>query len=625
MAILLFFSFPAAKRQGIGLLVHLHRTAEQRFEARTTKFGPLIRDVERRVPPDQPILIQVPKGASALQRDFVVNYWLYPRKIYSVQLLQLAGENIRQFVRTHGIRWWYRRGKLEYLGGPAPPLEQTQPVCSLHSGSVARAAIGILLALAHFLVVGACIVGGVDRRRLLASRIERVALSYLVGAGAVGAWVVLCFVTGIGVRLSTVFFSLPLALAGFVLSRYLARGRSASFWSSRGDASDSGGSSGGASGMRSLVSSHRIDVIAVLIALLLVGVLTLRALAMPMGGYDARYQWAHKAHVMLHEDSIWDGGFQDPQLLHAHPKYPLLIPGIEAAVFLYAGGFNDQYVTLLFPLFLGALLAVLHSGLAPLGRRWGRGLAVLALLLVPVYWGYEIARDGAAAFAAYPDLPLSAFAGAAMVYLLRARARECTHLYLISALLMLFCGLSKAEGKVHFIVFLALALAPLLFDAGSRSQLRSALAAFGGAAFLLALYELAVVHPTRVGMIPDDYSRLLGWGNIATNLGRLPEIIRMLSSDFFLSPRFGFSGLVLIAAALLFSRGGAWRQALLPLCYVALLLASYGVPYLVLPEEIWIKNYTWSAGRLLLQLVPMTFFAVALMLLPRHRSSAAAP
>ena len=623
MAVLLFLSFPAAQRQGIGVLTHLQRSAEQRFAARTTGFGPLIRDVERRVPPDEPILIQAPKGASALHWDLVINYWLYPRRIYSVKLLQLAGEDIQRFIQAHQIRWRYRRGKLENLGGPASPLKRMRLPCSLHTGSTARVAIGILLALAHFLLVGAFIVGGVDRHRLVSSRIERVALSYLVGTGAVGAWVVICFATGIGVRVSTVFFSLLLALAFFAFSRYMARRRPASSPDLARGSSGKGDPTRRGVRMPALAPSHRIERIAALIAFLLIGMLALRALAMPMGGYDARYQWAHKAHIMLHEDSIWGSGFQDPQSIHGHPRYPLLIPSVEAVVFLYAGGFNDQYVTLLFPLFLGALLVVLYSGLEALGRQRGRGLAVLALLLVPGYWGYGIARDGAAAFSAYPDLPLSAFTTAAMVYLLRARADRSTQLYLISALLILFCGLTKSEGRVHFLVFVTLALAPLAFATGSRSQLRSALPVFGAAGFLLVLYQLAVVSPTQAGFIPDDYSQLVSWERITGNFGRLYRIIPMLSGEYFLSVRFGFPGLLLVAATLFFLRGRSGVQALLPLCYVGLLAALYCGPYLVLPDEIWEKNYTWSAGRLILQLVPMTFLAVSMLVLPCHQPPAA--
>lgn len=162
---------------------------------------------------------------------------------------------------------------------------------------------------------------------------------------------------------------------------------------------------------------------------------------------------------------------------------------------------------------------VLYHGLEALGRQRGRGLAVLALLLVPGYWGYGIARDGAAAFSAYPDLPLSAFTTASMVYLLRARAHRSAHLYLIPALLILFCGLTKSEGKVHFLVFVTLALVPLAVGASNRPQLRSALAAFAGAGFLLVLYELGVVQPTQAGFIPDDYSQLVSWERITGNFG----------------------------------------------------------------------------------------------------------
>jgi hypothetical protein len=623
MAVLLFFSAPAARREALGVLTHLERSPAERFAVRTTGFGPLVRAVASRVPPDEPILIQAPTGAAPLHSDLVIHYWLYPRKIYSVESLRLAGEDVRQFARAHGILWGYREGRLENLGGPAPPPTRSELPCSLHSGTPLRVGVGILLALAHFLLVGALIVSGVGRGRLVLSRIEGVALSYLVGTGAVGVWTILCFTTGIGVRLSTVSLSLLLAFAFFAFRSRGRRKRSRSSPNSRSDSSEEGGPAGRGSRRRGLSPFGRTEGIAALVALLLVGLLTLRALAMPMGGYDARYQWAHKAHVMLHEASIWGSGFQDPQSLNGHPRYPLLIPSVEAVVFLYAGGFNDQYVTLLFPLFLGALLALLCSGLEALGRRRGRGLAVLALLLVPAYWGYGIARDGAAAFSGYPDLPLSAFATAAMVYLLRARVRPSAHLYLISALLILFCGLTKSEGKVHALVFIALALAFLAAGRSARAELRSALPAFGAVACLLALYELAVVQPTPPGPIPDDYSELVRWERITGDLGRLASIVPMLAREYFLSVRLGFPGLLLAAAALFFLRRGAGAQALLPACYVGLMLGLYSGPYLVLPEEIWEKNYIWSAGRLMLQLVPMTFLAASMLVLPCRPPAAA--
>ena len=625
MAVLLCFSFPAALKQAARVQLHHQLSPKQQLADRTAGYASLIRGVEWRIPPDEPIIIQAPERSNPLSLywDRIINYWLYPRKIYSFKALRLAGEDIQQFIEARGIRWRYRSGKLVNLGKPAPPPERRQLPCSLHSGSTARVAIGIFLALAHFLLVGACIIEGLGCGRLLVSRIERVALWYLVGTGATGAWALLCFTTGIGVRLSTVLSSIPLALTFFVSRKPRAGRRLAPSSDLRSGGSERGEPTGRASKTPAAKPSHRMDRIAAFVAFLMLGALVLRALAMPMGGYDDRYLWAHKAHIMLHESSIWESGFQDPQSLQAHPEYPLLIPGVEAVVFLYTGGFNDQYVTLLFPLFFGALLVVLYAGLEALGRRRGRGLAVLALVMVPVYWGYGMERDGAAAFSAYPDLPLSAFAATAMIYFLRAREHGSTQLYLISALLILFCGLTKSEGKVHFLVFVVLALTPLAVGIGPRGQLRSPLAAFAGAGLLLALYELAVVHPTQPGILPDDYSKFIGWEQISANLERLPSIIQMLSKEYFLSVRFGFSGLVLVAAALFFLRVRSGSHALGPLCYVGALLVLYCGPYLVLPETVWREIHYWSSGRLVLQLLPMTFLAVSLLVLPRCHSPAA--
>jgi hypothetical protein len=138
---------------------------------------------------------------------------------------------------------------------------------------------------------------------------------------------------------------------------------------------------------------------------------------------------------------------------------------------------------------------------------------------------------------------------------------------------------------------------------------------------LLLLYELAVVQPTPAGILSDDYSKYASWEQITANLGRLPGIVQMLSSEYFLSVRFGFSGLVLVAATLFLVRVRWVGQGLGPLLYVGVLLALYCGPYLVLPEAVWREIYHWSAGRLIFQLIPMTFLAASLLILPRHDSS----
>ncbi len=121
-------------------------------------------------------------------------------------------------------------------------------------------------------------------------------------------------------------------------------------------------------------------------------------------------------------------------------------------------------------------------------------------------------------------------------------------------------------------------------------------------------------------MIPDDYSQFLTWEQVSANSARLGSIVPMLAKEYFLSVRFGFPGLLLARrrSLLLPRRTAAARRC----CRSATWCCSRSIycgPYLVLPEEEWRKTYTWSAGRLTLQLVPMVFLAAALLVLPRAR------
>ena len=66
-------------------------------------------------------------AASITFLNRIIDYWLSPRKIYSVKALRLAGEDVRRFIQERGIRWRYGSGKLVSLGDPAP-LPQSGPL-----------------------------------------------------------------------------------------------------------------------------------------------------------------------------------------------------------------------------------------------------------------------------------------------------------------------------------------------------------------------------------------------------------------------------------------------------------------------------------------------------------------
>ena len=550
-----------------------------------------------------------------LYEDRIVDYWLYPRRIYSASALEHRGEDVQRFVEKEGINWLYDGNELDTLDPsrlPAVPAAAPQRPCALSPAHPLRAGAGVLAALTHFLVLGICILKGVGADRLLGSRMERIAVSFLIGAGGTGLWTLTLFATGLGVRLPTVLLSLIAGLVAFLYGRRRSR-ETASAREGVGRERPPEPRLLGA-GTR----TRRQNRVALIAAATLLGVLVLRAVALPMSGYDDRYQWAHKAHIMLHEDGIRSSAFRDPQSLQAHPKYPLLIPSIEAVVFLYAGGFDDQYATVLFPLFLGALLPIFYRGLESLRGPQGAGPLTLALAVVPFYWSYGSRFDSAAAFTGYPDLPLSVFLAAAIIYLLRGRASASPSFYSLSALLLLFTALTKAEGRLHAVIFLLAAAGFLLWTSGTgaRARIVRESAAFVGAALLIAIHELLVVRPTQTGIVFDDYSALLTWDRLVANSGRIPSIAAMLATDIFLSPRFGFFGLLLAGATILWWRRAS-AEASMPLVYVVFAALLFGVPFVLLPEPLWRSVYFWSAGRLLVQVLPVGFLALCLQALPR--------
>lgn len=569
--------------------------AEERSLARVGGLLPLIRRVESRVSPREAVLFDVRQVVQPLYTERVLDYWLYPRKVYSAEALRLRGADRSDFLAARGVSWVCAPPELSFVGAGARAEEEAPPFP--RSAHPARAGAGILLALAHFLVVGYGLLLATGAAPLLGSRVETAALSFLLGMGVVATLSVLSFVLGHGVSLVPVLLPLAPALAVIAGSR-ARRARSA-------------GSGAGAPTART-----RRDAATVLAAALVL-VLVLRAVATPMEGYDDRYQWAHKAHILLEEKSVRGEGFQDPYGVHFHPRYPLLVPGAEAAVFLFAGAFDDQYVKVLFPLSWAAALVVLFQCLRLFAGGPGRGAALLLLVLVPYYWGYERGGDHGAAFQAYPDLILSAFATSALAFFLRGLAAPGVRLHAVSALLLLFAGLTKSEGGVHVLLLLALAAFWLPRRAGRpRLAFLRSFAPYAGAALLVGLYEVAVVRRTQPGFLPDDYSVLFTPDRLAAGAGRGGAALADYARDVFLSRRFAFFGLVLLVAAAVGRRRLSRPEVAAPAVYAALLTMAFFLPYLVLPEEEWRRVYRWSAGRLLSQVLPVAFLAASLLLLP---------
>lgn len=605
LAVYSVFSIPALWSELSRTAVYLSSSPEVREQWRTYGWNDVLEEIEASVPADEAILLDVPQVLTNLHIDRQLNYWLYPRRVYSAHALRMGGESVSEFTERHDIRWVVGDHRLERTSGEAvgdssgAGTPQGRPVGL--PGPI-RAAWGVAVGLFFFLGVGTCILSASGISGALSGVSERVAASFLVGVAGAAAWVLCWFLAGFGVNRVTVLSSGVAALAWF-LGGWSKRRRSRQSDSS--DARHIGlvGSSG--------------DRIALVACMVLAGLMVFKAAAEPMFGTDDRFQWAFKAKVMLHEESPRGAGFGDPNTLHFHPKYPLLVPAAEAVLFLFAGGFDDQYAKVLFPLVLSAGLVVFIAGLRSLGHERGAATIALLILLVPYYCGHGLPRDFGSGFTSYPDLILSVFVLAAMAYWVRGLRFGSVRLGALSAGFVLAAGLTKAEGKVHALIFLILVMVSLLWHRTGRTFLRRVVTGFVVVAVLMVLHELAFTRQVPTGVLPDDYGALLTWERFWANSDRFPAVLAVLVRDFFMTPRMGFVGLVL-AWACIVNRGGLKRiEMAVPFLYVFLMLLAFCIPYVVGPGS-WRILYGWAGARLISQVLPLAFWVFGGLLLARE-------
>ena len=551
---------------------------------------------------DEPVLILVPQRFHLLFQDRIVDYWLYPRKGLLGHRPGAAGGGCPAVRREEGDPLALRRQRAATPGA--------SPDASRRAARAMRARCG----------------PSAPRRRRRSrrprpfpgrrnlhperpgrgppprlSRLERVAASYLIGAGATGLWTLTLFAAGLRVQLSTVLLSLIAGLVALLHGR--RRSRESTLRRSLGRkprASVRVRRTGSRRSPRRRSWESWSS----------------GAVALPMSAYDDRYQWAHKAQIMLNEDGIRSSAFQDPQSLQVHPKYPLLIPSIEAVVFLYAGGFDDQYAPVLFPLFLGALLLIFYQGLLSLRGPRGAGPLTLALALIPCYWGYG--SDGA--FAGFPDLPLSVFLASAIIYLLRGRAS----------------GSPSPPGTIG-------PPAPVRGAHQGRGQgPRADLPARGERLSALDVPTRGMSSPQLQGVGPVSGRRAADRGPRDSSSFARHRPASCSTTTPPCSPGTGSSPTAAVSPRSRRcsrrtsscrrgsgSSDSCWRgrcclwrrrvsaEALMPTAYVVLMAFVFGVPFVLLPETLWQGVYFWSAGRLLVQILPVGFLALCLQALPR--------
>jgi hypothetical protein len=323
-------------------------------------------------------------------------------------------------------------------------------------------------------------------------------------------------------------------------------------------------------------------------------------------GWDPDMTWNPLARYVRAARSVDAPVLLDGAYYVTHPRYPLLMPLLQAASQeVFDTPYDERVPRALYAALLPAFLLLVFDGIVGLAGPVIAGLVVLVASLVPLF---SFLIDGGA-ITSYSDLPLGLFWGAALLLLLRGPwsvPEACA-----AGLLLAAAALTKTEG-----VPLALIAAGLALLRGARRVLRSRGSSRPRAGWLrsaaalhaLVVLALALFFSWRSG-IPDRFSE--GYGDatptsvVVGTIARLPLVLPPIGREMRDLPTWQHFWWLGAFVALLgirsFARPPARFLGLAVLGGLGLYFASYGA-------TVWdpavLVHPTWN--RFLLQLsVPL--------------------
>ncbi len=164
---------------------------------------------------------------------------------------------------------------------------------------------------------------------------------------------------------------------------------------------------------RSPASRKQFNRLCLGILLLLAATTMLETLMTPQRFWDERAIFGLKAIVIYQDGTLLSDSLHDPDFVQYHPKYPLLIPLIEAHFYLLMGEVNDRWSKVMFPLLYVGMILTFYGVLARATSQLPRTcLFTIMLATVPVMvpWEYGFISGQA-------DGPVACFHLVAILYL----------------------------------------------------------------------------------------------------------------------------------------------------------------------------------------------------------------
>ncbi len=272
-----------------------------------------------------------------------------------------------------------------------------------------------------------------------------------------------------------------------------------------------------------------LEIFLIVIIVVSVGLVSFQALFKPMFTYDAMSIWALKAKIFFKEQTIFTDDFYNPDRLHYHPKYPLLIPLVENWIYHCLGSVNDKLVKIIFPLFYISLISMFYTTQR---RFFSRQYSLIFTALLATIPAFVRSDKGGAAFSGNADIPLAFFYTTGVIYLfcwMKERKREDLFVSAVFSGLAIF---TKNEGLGLFAITV-FCLSLFIFFNSKKGIVRQNITSFSAyiiIPMLIALPWLILSMGMPIFVEEENYSGYLNLGTIIGNVSRIPVIL----SSFFL-------------------------------------------------------------------------------------------
>jgi hypothetical protein len=341
--------------------------------------------------------------------------------------------------------------------------------------------------------------------------------------------------------------------------------------------------------------SNRVTYILLGLLAVMIVIGVMHIMKAPLFERDGLGIWLTKAKMIALDRTFRSDNFFNPWRIQDHPRYPLLLPLLEAA-FMNQAGINEWTVKLVFVYIWILILGVLYENLINKSTRLPL-IATVILTLIPAYY---VMSDGSL-HTGYADIPISLFYLATFVMLWDYFQTGEKKSAVGAGLTVAFSVFTKNEGLAF-----GLAAASVFFL--TRKKISDATWFLTAAVLPLVPWFLTLIR------LPDLYQEhyLNRIPVLLLRLRYLPLILKNAGLETLNVRHWGIFWILVVWFVVIY-KPGFFRRCLLSI--IGLTLAIYLGIYLLTTWDISFQMSV-SFPRLLLQVVPSLVFILTPILDP---------